>query len=305
MNHSHLKREFINERKLIILAVTKKCNLSCEYCRKHSGAMYDVLSKNSTELHLKKESWHRILEIAKSNNAAEVMVTGGEPFEYPYLIELCKYLVENNIHVSIHTNGVSPMCEKTLDKIALAGFDIDFHLSTELFSELQQDLRGCELPIKFIKKAISINKNIELKVTITSKMLNYKDILLKTLLEWVDLGIVSIRFQPVIKVNSAMREGIELTEDSIILIDMIEEFMVSDSRLKDVIRNKPASFEATKRVLRNIEINQSIIDQCCAQDAIIFIQTDEKVGNCKTIWNKNENGNCIDCFDMVCCGFLA
>lgn len=305
MNNSYLKREFISDRKLIILAVTKKCNLSCEYCRKHPGAMYDVLSKNSCELYLKKDLWHNIIKIAKSNNVAEIMITGGEPFEYPYLLELCTFLIQNNIHVSIHTNGVSSQCERIIEEIASKELDIDFHLSTELFSELQRELRGCELPINFIKRAISADKSIELKVTITSRMLEYKEILLKKLYEWVDLGIESIRFQPVIKVNDAMRAGIELTEDSIVLIDMIEEFMISDYRLKDVIRNKPASFDATRKVLRNEKIDQDLIDQCCAQNAIIFIQTDEKVGNCKTIWNKKDECNCIDCFDLVCCGFLS
>lgn len=305
MNRSYLKREFINNRKLIILGVTKKCNLACEYCRKHPGAIYDVLSKKSTELQLKKESWNRIIEIAKINNAAEVMITGGEPFEYPYLVELCKYLINNSIHVSIHTNGVSPFFERVLDEIALAALDIDFHLSTELFPTLQRELRGCELPISFIKKATSIGRNIELKVTITEKMLSYKETLLEKLYEWVDLGVASIRFQPVIKINDAMRDGIELTKNSIVLIDLIEEYMQHDSRLQGIIRNNRASFEATRRILQNDVITKDIVEQCCAKNAIIFIQTDEIIGDCKTIWNKDENCDCVDCFDMVCCGFLA
>ena len=62
-----LKRDFIKEKKLVILSLTKRCNLLCTYCRS-SKSWYDSLSQFVDDVDLSKENWPKIKEFYFSNN---------------------------------------------------------------------------------------------------------------------------------------------------------------------------------------------------------------------------------------------
>lgn len=305
MSDNYLTRDFIKEKKLMILSVTKRCNLACEYCRKYNNGTYDVLSKISDNLELEEDTWERIDKIARENNVAEIMFTGGEPFEYRKTVELCEFLTNRNHHVSIHTNGVSKNIDYVLGKFKEKELLPDFHVSTELFEEHQKELRGAELPIGFIKKSIAQGHRVELKVTLNNLLLQKIDDLKECLYDWVDLGVESIRIQPLVDVNSKMRRDITLTEGFIKVVEMLVDFKQNDKVLSNVLRNNDVSFEALLKVLRHEKVNEKIIHQCCADKGIVFVTTNLELKNCKTIWNRNPKQNCMQYFDLVCCGFLS
>ena len=78
------------------------CNLRCIYC--HNPEMFNMGEKNMTvdellEKVLKNEEYYK--------NNGGVTFSGGEPLLHQeFLIEVCKKLKENNIHIALDTAGV-------------------------------------------------------------------------------------------------------------------------------------------------------------------------------------------------------
>lgn len=78
------------------------CNLRCKYC--HNPEMWKIQDKNYTS--------DEIVEKIKRNkpyfkNKGGVTFSGGEPLlQYDFLVETCKKLKKENIHIAIDTAGI-------------------------------------------------------------------------------------------------------------------------------------------------------------------------------------------------------
>jgi MoaA/NifB/PqqE/SkfB family radical SAM enzyme len=69
-----LKRDFLKDKKLVILSLTKRCNLLCKYCRT-SKNWYDTLSQHVNDIDLSKDKWEEIKQFYYENNIAEILLT--------------------------------------------------------------------------------------------------------------------------------------------------------------------------------------------------------------------------------------
>lgn len=302
---NHLKRIFLKEEKIIILSVTKRCNLCCVYCRKDANSWYDNLSKNSDSLDLPKSKWDELVEVCRKNNIADILLTGGEPFEYPLIKEFCLFLKDNNIKFSIHTNGVSPKAEDVLDFLLENKINPNIYISTEVFPEHQKLLRNSPLAYKIIEKAVSGGLLVELKVVLNSLLLEKEKEILPALKSWVDKGITSIKFQPIVPVtDNAMINKLALDKNFIPLVEMLMNAQLNDETLKKVFRNTMQSHQALINYLSGFTPQGECFYKCEAFNKIIFITPDFNFLNCKSLWNKDENVSCDKLFDLVCCGFL-
>lgn len=95
------------------IEVTDICNLNCPGC----------FRKNGIEGHrpldtIKKE----ILQCAKMTNCNRISISGGEPLLYPHIVEVVKFITEQNLESIILTNGdfLSP---KIITELKEAGLD--------------------------------------------------------------------------------------------------------------------------------------------------------------------------------------
>ena len=132
--------------KQILQAVTKNCNLACEYCRRYSGQKYDMFSKERNAIELDKNKWPIVKDTIIKHNVEKIVLTGGEPLEYSLLLQYCIYLLGIGCKVIIHTNGLSDKGLDFLDDIHKQNLNVEFHVSSELFLDIQQKLRGNQLP---------------------------------------------------------------------------------------------------------------------------------------------------------------
>jgi len=105
----------------LTLEITKKCPMSCILCSSDGGEPYP----NEFSLSELKD----IVDQAKSLGVTQISLSGGEPFTYAYLLDICKYIVELDIDVFVYTSGniidetnsISPISVNYFLKLKIAG----------------------------------------------------------------------------------------------------------------------------------------------------------------------------------------
>lgn len=123
------KKYGINPPWTMVISPTAKCNLNCLGC--YAG-QYDKKDELSFEL------VDRILKEAKELNIYFVTISGGEPFLWPYLLEI--FQKHNDIYFQVYTNGtlIDKILAKKLAKLGNAMLAI----SVEGFKEETDQRRG-------------------------------------------------------------------------------------------------------------------------------------------------------------------
>lgn len=295
----YLKRGFIKDKRLVILSITRRCNLNCVYCRKNVWEWYDALSQYSDSIDLSRWYWEKLRSLYNKYNIAEILLTWWEPFEYPYLEDLMNYFLKERINFSIHTNWVSKNISKYIDMIVKN--KINIHLSLELFEKHQINIRWSNYPIDLIKKLSDSKVNVELKVVLHYLMLDKINELKERIDFFLGLWVKSFRFQPVAITWSSF-------EKSLILKDDFTKFISELIRIKKInkynkiIRNSTESLKTINKLLRKEDISW-IANKCNMDEKIIFIDTNFKFKNCKTLWDRDLSKKCADFFDFICCWF--
>lgn len=288
-----------NIYKTLILSITKRCNLCCLYCKPNSKDSYDKLSFFSDVTDLKKIHFDNILKFCKKNHIKEILLTGGEPLEYPYILELLCFLYESNITFSIHTNGVSSRWDEVLTFLKNKKLYPDIFLSIELSRNLQKELRNTFIPFRLIKKLNKLNSKVELKINLHKKVLKYLPYLEKIFDFWLNKGIYSIRFQPTVPIESSkIFHSISLDASCIKLFEKL--IYLKKNKYKSFIRNTVANLYLPISIIKKEIIPNKIISQCYANKKIIIMRTDGTLLNCFQLWNKK---NCLDDFNFKCCCF--
>ncbi len=130
------------------------CNLRCKYC--HNPEMWKMQKVNYTSDEVVKKCI-RNKPYFKRNGG--VTFSGGEPLlQYDFLVETCKKLKKENIHIAIDTAGVGLGDYKELfENIDLVLLDIK-HIDTEGY----KNITGAKSLDKFFEFVEQLNKtNIE------------------------------------------------------------------------------------------------------------------------------------------------
>ena len=304
MNQSnkYLKREFLEDQRLIILSVTKRCNLHCQYCRT-KDVWYDALGQKSEVVDLPKKKWRQVLDIYQNASAGEVLITGDEPTEYPLLKEFLYFLSENKIRFSLHTNGISKKWFDILNFFRNNNFHPDIHLSTELFEDLQKEMRGCELPLQFITNVKKLGMLLELKINLHQQLLPYFDQLKENLYSWREKGVDSIFFQPIVPLGDNFPAGLELNKSFIPFLIKLKELKSKDPFLNKIIRKSEIGFDVIISLIKGTNLYKEVAKKCNVDNKIIFLNPDFQKFNCKTLWGRKKNTSCSEFFDFICCGF--
>jgi radical SAM protein with 4Fe4S-binding SPASM domain len=114
----------------IDLEITDKCNLNCVYC-------YNGSKLNSHSIQIDLSILKERISQAKAMGVKSVsIVGGGEPFLFSGLFHLIDYIIENNLHCILLTNGTL-IDESSAKKLFQKGVDIVLKFNS--FSEETQD----------------------------------------------------------------------------------------------------------------------------------------------------------------------
>ena len=77
--------------------ITRNCNLNCPAC---------FIKASNSGKHVPKEYIYQLADFMGKNGLMEVRLTGGEPTTHPEIINIIRKFQENNVYVSLATNGV-------------------------------------------------------------------------------------------------------------------------------------------------------------------------------------------------------
>lgn len=123
-----LNRQSIQTVRNVTIAITHKCNIRCEMCYFHEEL------KNIVVMPL--DLYRRTIDYVKSKRPC-IILSGGEPFTHPSLLDMVAYAKKMHLPVQIFTNGilVKPHIADSLVKL-----DLDYINFTLLGNETSHSL---------------------------------------------------------------------------------------------------------------------------------------------------------------------
>ncbi|MBO5138138.1 MAG: pyruvate formate lyase-activating protein [Bacilli bacterium] len=143
------------------------CKLRCKYC--HNPEMWQIKEYNTTPEELVKKII-RFKPYYKRNNGG-VTFSGGEPLlQYEFLLETCKLLKKENIHIALDTAGVGlGNYDELLDYIDLILLDIK-HTDPREYKQLTTgDIKES---LKFIEEVNRKNKKVWIRQVIVPNLMD-------------------------------------------------------------------------------------------------------------------------------------
>jgi radical SAM protein with 4Fe4S-binding SPASM domain len=144
-----------NNLALVYFKPTPACNLRCVMCGQYGdkGTMKDCAAEETKKI-LPPETWKRFVdEIAPQRPVTYIW--GGEPFLYPDLFPLARYMVEKGLYVSVNTNGT--LMEHHAEEIVRDKWSTIF-VSLDAFRDVNDSLRGKGAYDKVINGFKAINR---------------------------------------------------------------------------------------------------------------------------------------------------
>ncbi len=149
----------------LTLEITKKCPMGCILCSSDGG---EPLSNEFKLSELK-----NIANQAKSIGVNEISLSGGEPLTYPYILDICEYITNLGIDISLYTcgnifdsnNSLSSISENYFLKLRAAGVNkIVFSIhgpNPEIHDKITGRRESFKNLIESIRNARKAHLNIE------------------------------------------------------------------------------------------------------------------------------------------------
>lgn len=191
-----------NPLSTIYLYLTRACNLNCRHCWINSE-FTGIKEDNKAGVDF--ASLKKTLTEAKKIGLKSVKLTGGEPFLYPSILELMKWLKNRSITITIETNGTL-IGEKEVEIMKECGVS---HIAVALdgsIDKIHENLRGVrgsfKKTIEGIRKISASGLNLQI---VFSLYRGNRDDLKKAVIFAKGLGAKSFKINPV---NQVGRGGI-------------------------------------------------------------------------------------------------
>lgn len=130
---SHLLQFSEDKRPVVILNVTRRCNLKCIHC-------YAGSQESAGKSELSTDEWLRVLDDLAEFGCPVVLFSGGEPLLHPDIIMLAKHAVTSGMRAVISSNGTHLSTEKA-EELASVGLSY-IGISLDGGREIHDKFRG-------------------------------------------------------------------------------------------------------------------------------------------------------------------
>lgn len=159
--------------KYITLQLTLACNYKCIMCNRYE--------EYNNHKFLPINDVLRIIDEAKSIGVKMIVLTGGEPFVYPWINEIIDKVKELNLGITFTTNGIL-LNEKIIKKMegTPTYYVMSMHASNKKLNDM---IRGVESDfakvienIKLIKKSMKDNDDTKLEIAVVIMDENKKEL---------------------------------------------------------------------------------------------------------------------------------
>ncbi|MDR1955614.1 MAG: radical SAM protein [Treponema sp.] len=141
---------------LVYFKLTPLCNLRCRMCGQwgDQGVMKNCDIREEAKKIVSLERYKELVdEIAPRRPVSYLW--GGEPFLYPDLMPLAKYMLDKGLYVSVNTNGT--LMEQNAEQIVHDQWSTIF-VSLDAFQEINDAMRGKGAYERVVKGFAAINR---------------------------------------------------------------------------------------------------------------------------------------------------
>ena len=148
-------KNHLRDLSIVYFKLTPLCNLRCVMCGQYGeqGVMHERIGEEVKKI-LPLETWKGLVDqIAPSSPITYLW--GGEPFLYPNLFDLAKYIVDKGLFMSVNTNGT--FIEQHAERIVRDKWSTLF-VSLDAFREVNDSQRGAGSYDKVIAGFEAINR---------------------------------------------------------------------------------------------------------------------------------------------------
>ena len=140
---------------IVYFKLTPTCNLRCVMCGQYGekGVMHSRIEEERTNT-MPLQAWKKVAdEIA--GHYPVTYLWGGEPFLYPELIPLARYIVGKGLYLAVNTNGT--LMERYAEEIVRDRWGTLF-VSLDAFRDVNDSMRGSGTYDKVIAGLAAINR---------------------------------------------------------------------------------------------------------------------------------------------------
>ncbi|MBE6350512.1 MAG: radical SAM protein [Spirochaetaceae bacterium] len=152
-------RDHMKDLCLMYIKLTPLCNLRCVMCgqRGDKGTLKGEFAANEAKSIVPLETYKKVIDEVAPKKPI-FYLWGGEPFLYPDLFPLVRYIQDKGMFVSVNTNGT--LLEKYAEQIVREKWNALF-VSLDGFEEVNDTIRGAGSYQKVIKGFEAINREKE------------------------------------------------------------------------------------------------------------------------------------------------
>ncbi|MBP8976288.1 MAG: radical SAM protein [Bacteroidetes bacterium] len=168
-----------NFPEFISFTVTNACNLRCRMCGQWSEDGY-VKKNTKQSTHQAKmgiDDWIRLVDEISNYRIRFILIRGGEPFLFPHIMDLLRYIHNKGIFISLDTNGT--YLEKYVEEVVQLG-NMHITFSIDGPEEIHDYVRGVNGSFKQTKKSIELlnmldkNNKISRSICFTISQYSFK-----------------------------------------------------------------------------------------------------------------------------------
>ncbi len=144
----------------ISFTVTNACNLRCQMCGQWSknGYINKRIKNPDTDVKMRLEDWKKLVDEIENYKIRFILVRGGEPFLFPGIIDLLRYINGKGIFISLDTNGT--MLDKYAEELASIG-NMHITFSVDGPEEIHDKVRGIKGSYKKTKDNIALIQKLD------------------------------------------------------------------------------------------------------------------------------------------------
>ncbi|MBT4485081.1 MAG: radical SAM protein [Candidatus Latescibacteria bacterium] len=161
---SHLLQFSEDKRPVVIMNITRQCNLHCVHC-------YAGSDSSKAENELSTNEWMRVLDDLADFGCPVVLFSGGEPLLHPDIVSLAQYAVNLGMRAVISSNGmlITPEKAEKLASIGLSYIGISIDGGREVHDSFRESEGAFDRAIEGQRSARKAGIKTGLRFTMNSR----------------------------------------------------------------------------------------------------------------------------------------
>ncbi|MFD2673285.1 radical SAM protein [Marinicrinis sediminis] len=155
---------------VVVWNSTQACNLHCLHCYSESGCVKPVNELDTSEA-------KAFIDDLASFRVPVLLISGGEPFMRPDLLELAAYAISRGIRVTISTNGtlITANTARQMKQIGISYVGISLDGLQDTHDRFRRQKGAFDRALKGIRHCLDVGQKVGLRLTLHQENLHQLD----------------------------------------------------------------------------------------------------------------------------------